>query len=614
MTTSNSRSSIASPMRRRVGAVVLVLVVWAATSLSGALGDYGKVLVAAIAFNAIAVLAISTLAGVSGIWSLGHTSFIALGAYLAANLAGMNWPIELIVPVAAITAGIAGYVIGLSAGRFSILYFGLLTLAVALTSMEIIGRLLTWTGGDQGMPMPPVRSLLAGRALGSPDATGVALVLALVAFLAADFVIKGARGRRWRAVKSHRLASMSLGLVPHRENALAFALSAAISSAAGVAAALAIGYLEPESFNLDAGVLLIVATVVGGIGSFAGAIVGSAFIVAIPELSRGLRDVSAFGMGFAMVAVLLFLPRGLVPSILGLFGSSASRRASKPVFDEAEHVVDDTVAARITALARELMPASDRALVVKDLNVTFGGLKALQGVSLDVPAGRTVGLIGPNGAGKTTLLNVLSGYVTPSSCRTVSLGADTFVGVAPYRRLGLGFGRTFQHAELFNELTIREMLMVAATVGRRQTASKTSSTLDPSALTERIIEGLGLERVADRFPDELPFGIQKVADIGRILATGPSLVALDEPFSGLDHTETRELRAILQGMKAAGVSILIIDHAVQEVLDIADQVVVFDFGKVIATGSPAEIEGNADVQRAYFGSVTTREVPEVDHV
>ncbi len=410
------------------------------------------------------------------------------------------------------------------------------------------------------------------------------------------------------------MASMSMGLVPHQENALAFALSAAIASMAGLAGGLAIGYLEPESFNLDAGVMLIVATVVGGIASFLGAVVGAAFLVGTPEVFRGLHDVSAFALGFMMVAVLLFMPRGLVPALLGL-GRRSGQGALVATQAQGSASVDDhqALGQRITALATQLMPAAKRALVVENLSVSFGGLKALSGVSLEVPPGHTIGLIGPNGAGKTTLLNVLSGYVTPSSCKQLQLGDADLAAVAPYRRLCQGFGRTFQHAELFNELTIREMLMVAASVGRSQALGANVGSLTPEQITQRILDGLDLNRVADRFPDELPFGIQKVADIGRILAIGPSLVALDEPFSGLDHNETRELRAILLGMKAAGVSILIIDHAVQEVFNIADEVVVLDFGQVIARGTPRDIQRNPDVQRAYFGSVAVPTVEEAAH-
>ena len=583
--------------------LVIVAVALAVGAMASGMSDYGRLIVATVAFNAIAVLAISVLAGSAGIWSLGHTAFIALGGYLAANLAGMNIAIEVIVPLVVAVAAILGYFLGLSAGRFSILYFGLLTMAVALTGVEIIGRLTQLTGGDQGMPAPPMPSWTLHRSLESRDAMWTALLLAAIVFVIADYFVKGAAGRRWRAVKSHRLASMSLGLVPHRENAAAFAISAAVAAVAGVAGALTIGFLEPETYSLDAGVMLIAATVVGGIASFWGAVLGAAFIVAVPELARGLRDVSAFGMGLAMMAVLLFLPRGIVPSVLAA-GGWRRPASGGPVATAGAHkrIVDEATAGKIAALATELMPRSDKSLVVEGLSVQFGGLKALDEVAIHVPAGATVGLIGPNGAGKTTLLNALSGYVKPSTCKLMRLGDAELSDVAPYARLRLGFGRTFQHAELFGELTIREMLVLAATMGHRNATGAGGSDSAPTEIAEKIIDGLALGEVADRFPEELPFGIQKVADIGRILASRPHLVALDEPFSGLDSNETNELRAILLGMKSAGVSILIIDHAVKEVLNIADRVVVFDFGQVIAEGTPREIQDHAEVQRAYFGT------------
>ena len=603
-----SQSWWRTPGARRGAMLLFGLCLWLLCGVARVFGDYGTLLVATIAFNAIAVLSISTLAGATGIWSLGHTAFIALGAYVAANLAGLHWPIEAIVPAVALAAALLGFVLGLSAGRFSILYFGLLTMAVALTAMEIIGRLSGLTGGDQGMAVPGLKSLLAGRALGSGDAVTVGLILATLTFVLADVVINGARGRRWRAVKSHRIAANSLGLVPHMENALALAFSAALAAVAGVANALTIGYLEPESFNLDAGVMLIVATVVGGIASFWGALFGAAFIIAVPELSRGLKDLSAFSLGLSMVVILLFLPRGIMPSLLGQLGRWWGRGAARGAAPASARAAGADLETRIASLVAELMPRSSANLELRGVGVSFGGLKALDDVSLTLSAGKTLGLIGPNGAGKTTLLNVLSGYVRPNPGAVARLGERDLLAVAPYRRLRHGFGRTFQHAELFNELTIREMLLLAATVGRATAQhgaaapAAVTAVTSPEALVERILAALNLTEVAGAYPEELPFGMQKVADIGRIIAMGPGLVALDEPFSGLDHEEARELRAILRGMRAAGVSILIIDHAVQEVLDIADHVVVLDFGKVLASGTPAEIARNEDVQRAYFGT------------
>lgn len=565
---------------------------------------YWVVVLAAAVFTSIVVASMTVLAGSSGIWSLAHASFVAIGGYITANLAGMGVPIEALVPICVAAGAIVGYILGLSAGRFSTLYFGLLTLALSMTATEVIGRWDRVTGGDQGMTVPPVKSFLLGIQLTDKHGAAVSVLLATLVFLILDFVIRGARGRRWRAIKSQRMASMSIGLVPHRENALAFAMSAGLATLGGVATAVAIGYLDSNEFSLERSVILIVGSVVGGIGSMAGALLGGGFLSIVPELARGLRDVAAFAFGASMILVLLFIPRGVVPALLaGL--RYRSLRGREPVGGGApEHAASSE---QVAELARELLPRADSALTVENVSVRFGGVKALDGVSLSVPPGSVLGLIGPNGAGKTTLLNVLSGYVQPTFCDTLRFGEFDLRGRPVYARLQMGFGRSFQHAELFEELTVRETLLLAAASGHAKMGLGAAARhARDHEVADRLLRGLHLERHADTYPGELPFGIQKVVDIGRMLATRPQAVALDEPFSGLDSDEVARLRAILHGMKLAGVTVIIIDHAVQEVLGIADHVVVLDFGKVLAAGTPGSIQKNPEVLAAYFGKAAQK--------
>lgn len=574
-----------------IGVAAFVLLATGPLKLTG---DYVAFIVAAVAYFSIVTLSVSMLAGFCGIWPIGHTAFTAIGAYLVVNLGGLGWPIEIIVPAAMIAAAVVGYVLGLTAGRFSVLYFGLLTLAISLAAFEIIGRWERFTGGENGIPVPAVKSLLAGRSLGIQDATVVCVLLAAFVFLLIDWVCQGPVGRRWLAVKSQRIAAMAVGFVPSRENALAFSFSAAMASLSGVGLAIAIGYLDPEGFSLNVGVTMLVSTVVGGAGSLLGALVGSAFIIGVPELARGASDVAPFVFGTATMLTLLFLRKGVAPSLIDALTrkrGEARRMAMRPT--EAR----DSIA----TLVADVLPAPGRALVIEGVEVAFGGVKALQGVSISVPAGRAVGLMGPNGSGKTTMLNVLSGFVTPHAA-SVKLGDVNLLALSPSGRIGAGFGRTFQHAELFGELTIRDMLAIVARQGEaaRRAAGKTLA--EPAAVAERLISGLGLDDVADSFPGELPFGIQKVADIARALAGGAGAIALDEPFSGLDSEEMTKLRAILRELRAAGVTILIIDHAVDEIFDLAEDIYVLDFGCVIAHGAPADIRSNAKVREAYFGA------------
>lgn len=581
-------------------AAILAIGIAAALSVGplGLAGDYLSFIIVAMCTTAIAVVALTALAGLSGIWSLGHAAFMALGAYLAANLPNHGVPLEGILVVAAFGAAMIGFVLGLCAGRFSILYFGLLTLAISLAAFEIVSNWKQVTGGDEGIVVPPIHSLVAGRSLSIDEGPVVAIIFATAVWLAWELLGHSTLGRRWLAIKSQRTAAMAIGLVPHRQNALILAISAATASVSGICLAIAIGYLDPESFSLHAGVMLIVAAVVGGIGSLPGAIVGSIFIVGVPELARGAPDIAGFAFGIATILVLLFLRKGVVPSLAGLLRRGSNRKS----LDAATTRIDASAnTAEFQALVARLVKPAGEPLIVDGLSVRFGGVKALQDVGLTVKSGRICGLIGPNGAGKTTLLNVLSGYVRPSEYRRLSLGGTDLATLTPYARMAYGFGRTFQHAELFGELTVYENFEVAA-AGARANARGDAAPLSAQAVADLLVEGLGLEEVRHAYPSELPFGIQKVVDIGRALAVGANVLALDEPFSGLDSNEAAELRAILRGLRAVGASILIIDHAVHEVLDLADEVVVLDFGQVLARGTAAEIAVNEEVRRAYFGS------------
>lgn len=241
----------------------------------------------------------------------------------------------------------------------------------------------------------------------------------------------------------------------------------------------------------------------------------------------------------------------------------------------------------------------------------FGGVRALDGVGLSVPAGKAVGLIGPNGAGKTTLLNVLSGFYQATRADAVTLGDTDLTTLPTHGRAAAGFGRTFQHAELFGELTLRDMFETTAELGAARRKAGGLPAASAAEVAQRIIDGLGLSAYADLLPGELPFGIQKVADVGRVLATGASVIALDEPFAGLDAAERTAIRTILQGMRQAGVSILIIDHAVQEVMDISDRVVAFEFGRLLVEGLPEEVRHHPEVLRAYFGTSEVSAVKKV---
>jgi ABC-type branched-subunit amino acid transport system ATPase component/ABC-type branched-subunit amino acid transport system permease subunit len=564
----------------------------------GLVGDYTQFIIALLAIAFIAVLSVNLLAGLCGIWSLGHSAYVALGAYLAANLTALGVPIEVICLAAMAASALLGFILGLSAGRFSVLYFGLLTMALALVATEVIGRWTQATGGDDGMKVEPAITLFAATPIETRNAVVICVLLATAVYLIGDAVNTSRYGRRWLAVKGQRTAAMAMGLTPHVENARAFALSAALASLSGVCMAFTIAFIDPVAFSLDASITMIVGTVVGGVGSSLGALLGAVFITAVPELARDAPALANFVYGGAMIVVLLWLGQGIVPALRDRLRKLRGRHA---VASAGRRGAVDALA--ISALVSQLLPAARQTLSLKNVSLSFSGLKALDDVSFELPPGTAVGLIGPNGAGKTSLLNVLSGFYKPMPDTSVMLGDVNVLAAATSGRAMLGIGRTFQHAELFPELTIRDMLITAAGLALPLRRRHRIALRDPRAVADLILDGLALRPHADSFPTELPFGVQKVADIGRVLAIGASVVSMDEPFSGLDEQECAELRAILRGMRSAGVSILIIDHAVQEVLDLCDKVVVLDFGRLLAAGDPEMIRRDPEVRKAYFGSL-----------
>ena len=251
-------------------------------------------------------------------------------------------------------------------------------------------------------------------------------------------------------------------------------------------------------------------------------------------------------------------------------------------------------------------------LAAEGVTVRFGGVVALDDVGIEVPHGATVGLVGPNGAGKTTLFGVLSGLLRPKAGR-VTMNGNDITRRSPQARARLGLARTFQRMELFNELTVREHLVVAQRVrdGRQNVLGFAR---DLTGLGERpgkgedgtvdeVLDLLGLGPVADRPAVSVPLGTGRLVEVARALAAEPSVMLLDEPSSGLDVHETEQLGEALRRVRAdRGTAFVLVEHNVEFVLDLSDRVTVLDFGKVLVEGTPDDIRRSPEVQAAYFGA------------
>ena len=245
------------------------------------------------------------------------------------------------------------------------------------------------------------------------------------------------------------------------------------------------------------------------------------------------------------------------------------------------------------------MNAATRGAVLEVENVTvrFGGNIALHDVAMTARPGAVTGLIGPNGAGKTTLFNVICGLQRPDA-GSVRIGDQDVTRMLPYKRARAGLARTFQRLELFTLLSVRSNVRIAADVDRR---NRRDRTVDPDRVADEVLERVGLRAVADARVDQLPTGQARLVEVGRALAARPRVLLLDEPAAGQDDTETSAFAALLRDLAAEGLTIVLVEHDVQLVLRVCDDVNVLDFGELLATGTPAEIQRNPAVIAAYLG-------------
>jgi ABC-type branched-subunit amino acid transport system ATPase component/ABC-type branched-subunit amino acid transport system permease subunit len=562
--------------------------------------------VALAAVYGIVVLSMSLLAGWGGVWSVGHPALFAIGAYTTVHGTAHGWSMEVVIIVAMALAAASGAFLGYAGARFSVLYISLLTLAFNLVVLEIIGRWQSLTGGDQGMPVGSLDSALGlgsfNSATGATD--GVIIAFGIVMAVAV-LVRRSALRMRLVAAKSHPAAARTVGIAPELQTALAFAVSGAFAALAGVGLAAMTGYISPEPFGLHFAVNIIAAAVLGGIGSISGAIVGGAFLAMAPTLASEIGVSLPILQGVILIAVLLFLPKGVVPSLVSL-GRSLVRRfapAAAPVAATAavdpHHVADGAVASANghESAAPQRAPRGG-GVEIKDVSVRFGGLTAIEDVSLEVKPGEVLGIIGPNGAGKTTLINTLSGLSSGGKVGgSIRYGGVELLKKRPTARRGLGIARAFQHAELFDELTVIENLLSAK---RRAGAAERREAM-------QLLERVGLADVADRHPRELPFGLQKRADLARAVAEEPELILLDEPFGGLDEHERAILAEQIRELKDSGATVMIVDHVLDDLFSVTDRVVAFDFGTPVAQGDAATVLEDPRVRASYLGEGGTSE-------
>jgi branched-chain amino acid transport system permease protein len=534
-----------------------------------------------------------------------YASF-ALTSLGAPSMVGLLGAVLLTVPFSLL--------IGFAAVRFRGLELAVATLAIGLTFEQLVFRNLgSWLAGGSKVATPFESSFVpvSRPALGSLDFASdrafyaLAVVLAGLAYLALRNLARGGTRRTMLALRERELAAEVAGIPALRYRTGAFVLSIGVAGLAGALfAGLKLG-IAPDSFNLDLSFLILAGAVIGGIRTLRGGAFGGALAAFLPEVVRfgplklisGERLIFVFAVG--LVLTLAFRPQGL-------FGP---RRAQPQGVRPPRR--------RPARAERGLTRASRRrdgpaVLRTHEVSVRFGGVQALDDVSVWVPRGEICALIGANGAGKTTLFNCVSGVVHPDSGR-VYLGRDDITEMPPHRRTASGLGRTFQSIELFGRFTARENLIIAAhTSGGAgpfaQSLGLPRARRSEHALADaatRILDDLSIGHVADAHPDELPTADLRRLELATVLVRGPSVVLLDEPTAGLDPEESGSMAGLIAEMRDAhGLTVLLVEHDMAVVGAVAEWVYVLDFGRVIAEGSPAAIRRDPLVISRYLGEPT----------
>ena len=570
-------------MNRSAACLGLVAVGTAVALAYAAFADsYGIFLLATVALTALAAIGLNVLLGLAGQISLGQVGFMAIGAYATGILMERaGWSFWAAMPAAAAISGAIGALLAVPALRVRGPYLAMVTIAFGFIVEHGAVEWRELTGGANGLILTASPTLF-GLPLGERGLAVLGVLLVAAALVLFRRLESSGWGFAMRAARDSEVAARSVGVDLVRVRTMAFVISAVAAALAGALFAPLNGYISPSSFPFLQSILLLLAVVLGGSGTALGPVIGAAMVVLLPELLADFAEYRLLAFGLLLLGVLRLVPTGTVGALAGLFGRWLPVRADAAVSESAD------VAA---ALHRE--HRAEPALVIRDLSIAFGGVRAVQDVSFDCRAGRITSVIGPNGAGKTTVLNLLCGFYRPGA-GTVRLEGRDIVGLPSHALARIGMSRTFQTTQLFGSLTALENVLLAACAGRL--GGLTAETFARSLL--RFVDA---ERASDRLAASLPHGEKRLVEIARALALRPHVLLLDEPAAGLSRADKTRLAGLLRQIAELGVTVILVEHDMGLVMGISDHVVVLDAGRRIAEGTPETVRADPAVRKAYLG-------------
>lgn len=558
-------------------------------------GEYRLFLGTQTGIYLLVAMGLNLLAGYGGQTSIGHGALVAVGAYTTAIATvdyGLSFWLAAVIAGVATTA--AGLLMAVPAFRLSAWYFALITLGFAHVVQSLLvelGWLTHGYAGIIGVPMPAI----GGQDLSARQFYWLVGALDVACFLALRNLVRSRVGYALVAVRDNAAAAQASGASVIRLKLLAFAVSALIAGIAGALFAAQVTVITPDDFPTDFSVFFLLVIVLGGEGTLAGPFVGVLVFFLVPELLTALQSWRLLVYGVVLLVLMLFAPQGLVGMLDGWIRHWRTSRL--PVRPGADVPPPE--------------PVTGLRLQADGIVKAFGGVHALNGVSLHVEPGSVHAIVGPNGSGKTTLLNVISGFYVADG-GTVRADATPIDRHKPHLRARLGIGRTFQTPKLLPGLTVVENVVLGSFAEGRSGALA-CALATPRARREatlrrgqaaRFLEFVGLSAKAGDSAAELPHGQQRLVEIARALAGRPRLLLLDEPAAGLSLNELGALAALIAAIRRLGTTVVIVEHHLDLVADICDSVSVLDRGTVLASGTPQAVFANQAVVAAYIGNRT----------